>query len=153
MSTFVCVSLSVYEPLFGALARPSRSKTDQETGAGANGARGDVVWALTPSYTHPQIHTHTKSIYTTFAREPTRGRSGLGSREQSMAWPASQGVVRQLHRWKKEAEVGSQQNHSSHYGHYNYNLSVMTTLLFLYGPTPGAVILLPRLQLLLRLLE
>ena len=40
---YVCVWLSVYEPLFGALARPSRSKTDQETGAGARGAGGDVV--------------------------------------------------------------------------------------------------------------
>lgn len=56
---YVCVWLSVYEPLFGALARPSTSKTDQETGAGARGAEGDAVRTPVPCYPHP--HTYTQA--------------------------------------------------------------------------------------------
>ena len=55
---YVCVWLPEYEPLFGALARPSRSKTDQKTRAGARGAGEDQVWTPVPP---PRIHAYKNS--------------------------------------------------------------------------------------------
>lgn len=88
------VRLCVYEPLFGALARPSRSKKDQASEAGARG-RGLNAGALWPPST--QVHIQKIHIYPIMAlmwlnqvEQDLCG--GLGSGPWSDRW--ERGLVR-----------------------------------------------------------